>query len=106
MVGVGIEVLTRGLCFVVHTVSLYLLEEGLAFNQLRVVILLWLNSLYHACSIGVNPALSLALLAVVTHAPFESVRMSFAANTQERNFKTKTQDSALAQVIQWLRMES
>lgn len=76
--------MTRLLCFCVHTVVIYLLEEGSAFNQLRVYTLLWLNSLYHACSVSVNPVYTLLLLAVVTNAPFNSFKLALASNTKER----------------------
>jgi hypothetical protein len=90
--GVGIEILTRLLCFVVHTVIIFLLEEDMAFNQLRVVVLLWLNSFYHACSVSVNPAISLLLLAVVTHSPFKSAKLTLAANTVERKQQAKQEE--------------
>ena len=68
-----LEVFTRVLCFVLHTVIIYLFDGGFAFSQLRVMVLLWLNSLYHACSVAVNPAITFALLAVITIEPFRAV---------------------------------
>ena len=84
--------MTRALCFVIHTVVIYLLEEGCAFNQLRVFILLWLNSLYHACSVAVNPLITLLLLAVVTNKPFNSIKTAMVLNTQEHHQQAKIED--------------
>lgn len=71
--GIPLEVFTRALCFILHTVIIYLFDGGFAFNQLRVMVLLWLNSLYHACSVAVNPATTFVLLAIITIEPFRSI---------------------------------
>jgi hypothetical protein len=81
LVGVPLEVFTRALCFLLHTVVIYLFDGGIAFSQLRVMVLLWLNSLYHACSVAVNPASTFLLIAIITIEPFRSIERQLFLNT-------------------------
>lgn len=83
-VSVPLEVIVRTFCFFLHSVGLFLIESGMAFNQTRILTLLWLNSLYHACSVEYNPVMTIILLEVVTRGPFEMLRLKLAFNTQER----------------------
>jgi hypothetical protein len=92
---VPLEAFTRVICFVVGSIVIYLVESGTSLNQLRAMILLWLNSLYHACSVQVNPVLTFLLLAIVTDKSFDYIKVILATNTQERKVESKPRDEGL-----------
>ena len=64
----------------------------MAFNQLRILTLLWLNSFYHACSVEYNPIVTFIMLEVASRGPFEMLRQKLASNTKERKLVAKKAD--------------
>ena len=60
------------------SIVIYLLEDGMALEQLRILVLLWINSLIHTMSVGVGPVKTFGLLYVVSIKPFETVRATLA----------------------------
>lgn len=71
----ALEVFTRTICFIVFSIIIYLFEDGMALQQLRVLVLLWFNNLLHTMSVGIGPVKTFVLLYIITSRPFDSLRI-------------------------------
>jgi hypothetical protein len=63
---------------------LLLYEGGVSPVQLRVILLLWINSFAKACSIEANPVETLAVLSVALWSLFDSMDGEMKENTKVR----------------------
>jgi len=56
------EAATRMFFFFLQTIFVALYEGGVSVNQLKVMILIWVNSLYKAASVEANPVQTFLVL--------------------------------------------
>ena len=78
---IGLEIVCRVFFFIIQTIFVFLFEGNISFLQLRILVLVWLNSFLKACSVQVDPMQLFVILWITMGPLFNHMDGTIKENT-------------------------